>query len=1212
MIALLSPATRLRILFCAVACWTLLMAPGCSSAAPTSDDAPRAHNAVAGPPPKTESAPSADETQKPVASSTTDPPKAAAPPPYAATLAEFNRGAALMEQYEYAAAARAFMEVLKEEPTWTAARFNLALAYINMAGENKPERTLGTSKEMSLDAVAALELLLKDDPNNPRYLFCLGRIKSWLGESEQALDCFERAHKERPSDNFLAFCYGQALSTMDRFDEATQILEQVVQRDPGFISAVHKLATLYLRKKRVPDAKALLARHDQLKKEETSVGSFVVDDKYGMAGKYYFVLGPDGLPLPPRQPIPLRRILFRPDPLVLEGTCTGWKYDAGDISLSGIAVADVDDDHDLDLLITGLKTPGAATIYLNDGAGHFAPGATLTEQVVSSCFGDIDNDGDADLWLGRAGDDQVFLNDGQGQFTLAPYSSIAGPAALTPIPRLCDFDSDGDLDLLAFRWLRGNVPAGAGAVAANSSVWFNNTDGTFTDQAEALGLQFPDTPLAAVAFDDFDNDFDNDLIAFPAHGSPQCWVNFRAGEYRMMTAEESQLTIDAVSSVTSGDPNKDGNRDLLVFTPQGIRLFLNDGHYKFSEDVAFGKSCGRLGGTGGQFADIDNDGDLDIVVADARRGNGKRGPALLLNNWPESNFVDACEVDAGNLLTVLETPAGASCVVADFTGDGRCDILLAPTGSAPLLIVNTTDGGNWIEFDLAGKRPQDPVARSSNSAIGARVEVRSGTLFQQYVVGGSAGPVSSPPLRIHAGLGDYAKVDWLRIIWPDAILQGEVEVAANRVLPVDEVSRKPSSCPYLFAWDGTQFTFVGDFGGVGGLGYYVGNGHYAQPDSTEYLPLPQLAPRDGDYVLQSLTPLEEITYFDEAKLLAVDHPVGTEVFPNEMMAISVSPPEFELFCFAHRMHAKTAINESGKDVTDRLLRVDRRYAGATTSDPRFVGLAEPHSVELDFGNQLADNAPQSRIVLFLYGWVEYGYSSTNYAASQAGERCEAPTLEVWRDGKWIQLIREVGYPAGINHMMTVELTGHLRPSDQRIRISSNMELYWDEIFLAVPDGKAELHVHEAAPREADLHFRGYPREYSPDGQHPNLCDYHNLDRNVGWKLMAGDYTRYGDVRALLSQTDDCYVIMGHGEEITLRFAADEFGTVPDGYQRSFILKADSYCKDMDLYTAYPESVEPLPFHGMSGYPYRSDEHYPDNEQTREYRQTWNTRHIDNR
>jgi hypothetical protein len=167
----------------------------------------------------------------------------------------------------------------------------------------------------------------------------------------------------------------------------------------------------------------------------------------------------------------------------------------------------------------------------------------------------------------------------------------------------------------------------------------------------------------------------------------------------------------------------------------------------------------------------------------------------------------------------------------------------------------------------------------------------------------------------------------------------------------------------------------------------------------------------------------------------------------------------------------------------------------------------------------------------------------------------------------------------------------------------------DRIVLAEHDPHAELRLTEAAVCGADLHFRGYPREYSPDGRHPNTYDYHNVDRSVGWKLMAGDYTRFGEVSPLLESADDCFVIMGHGEELTLRFSADAFGPIPDGQERTFLLKTDSYCKDMDLYTAHPTTVEPLPFHGMSSYPYPPDEAYPDNERTRRYRETYNTRRI---
>lgn len=1121
------------------------------------------------------------------------------------SLADFNRGAAFMERYQYSDAAAAFTRALARQPDWTAARFNLALAQLNMLGQTEAKDNLEAARQ-------GFEAILAADPRHLHARFSLGMYYQHVGDLEQTLACFRAVYEQDPDDSYVGYKYAEALRNAGRPDEALPIMEKVVERNPGFISAVYLLATAYTRASMRDKAMPLFERFKKLNAAELTGGSFVVQATYGMAGKYYRVLGPDDLPLAPTPGPAQPRIVFSPQPRTWDVTTHRWTWPGGTIGLPGLAVADVDGDGHLDVCLAGCDQRGTAVLWRNAGDGQFTAGQTLAEGVVSICAGDVDNDGHVDLWLGRAGPDQLLLNDGQGSFAPvegAEAAALAGPDALTHIARLLDVDSDGDLDFLAFRLAQGALPASAEARPAAGNLLGANGDGTFADLSNEGGFDFPEQAIAAVVYDDFDNDYDVDLILFPAQGEPLAWVNNRLGSHRLLDAATSGLQVQDVISAMSADPDKDGDRDLLVFTRQGLRLLINQGDFRFAENAEFTAAFGSLGGTGGQFADLDNDGDLDLVLADATRRDGSRGPVLLVNTWPQPGFVNANDADPGNLLNALRTDGDASCVVADFTGNGSCDILLVPAGQSPLLIENVTPGGHWIQLDLVGKRPQDSKARSNHSAIGARVEVKTGAVFQQFVVGGSSGPVAMAPLRIHAGLGDSPTVDWLRIIWPDAVLQGEVEMVADCTTVVEQVPRKASSCPYLFAWTGEQFEFVADFGGVGGLGYLVAPGQYAPPDPTEYLPLPQLAPRDGEYVLQALTPLEEVTYFDEAKLIAIDHPQGTEVLPSEMMAIGVSPPEFELFCFERPIEPRSAVDQHGRDVTDRLRTVDRLYAGATRPDPRFLGLADPHLVELDFGDQLAELPADARLILVLHGWVEYGYSSTNFAASQAGLRAEAPTIAVQRDGQWVALLREVGYPAGVNHTMTVELTGLLQPADRRLRVSSNMELYWDRIFLArhLPD--VPLKLTEVAARSADLHFRGYPREFSPDGRHPNLCDYNNLDRTVSWKLMSGNYTRFGQVAELLEAADDCFVIMGHGEELTLRFAVDSFGPVPADGRRSFLLKTDSYCKDMDLYTVDPDTLEPLPFHGMSGYPYGPDEQYPDTEKTRDYRRRYNTRVI---
>ncbi len=1115
-------------------------------------------------------------------------------------LAAFNRGSALLEQYEFVKAAAAFEEVVTRMPDWTAARYNLGLAYLNLQETENAENSLEKAK-------TAFQKVLEENPNHLHAMFCLGMLYQYLGDNTHASEYYARVHQTDPADLHAAYKYAETLLALDEKDEGTSLLETIVAADPGFVSGMYRLATLYQRSGQRDKAKVMFDRFNALKATELTGGIFTVDRPYGSAGKYYLALGADELPITP--PVPSSsRILFSPEPRRFGEPITMKACPGGIIRIAGLATGDVDGDGDLDLCITQMGKDGQTRIWLNDGTGNFSAGRILSSQGITPCFGDVDNDGDLDLWIGCSGPDRYFENDGNGQFGLG-NESVAGGDLITSTAGLLDIDSDGDLDLLAMRKEKGSIPADGTFEPSAGGVYINNRDGTFTDTAEKLGLVLNGKVISAMAQDDFDNDRDLDMILFFADGDALGWVNDRGWVWHHLARETMGFAPGRVVGATTGDPDKDGDRDLLVFGDTELVLYRNRGGFRFKRDDEFGRRFGRLGGTGGQFADIDNDGDLDIVIGDGIREGNKRGPALLVNHMPGMKYSNVLHTDSGNLLGAIHFPGYAACAAADWTGDGKLDLLLAPTGEAPMLLVNATSGGHWIEIDLMGIREQDKKSRSNNSAIGARVEVKTGTIFQQYAVGGPTGVTTMAPLRIHAGLGPYAKVDWLRILWPDGVLQAELEVPADQVLSLRELQRKTSSCPHLFAWDGRRFAFIADFGGMGGLGYLAEPGVYAGPDSTEYLRIPDLAPLHGHYVVQILEPLEEVVYVDEIQLMAVDHPEGTEVYPHEMMAIGLAPPEFDLFCFREALFPRKAVDHRGMDVTERLRSVDRLYAGATQIDERFTGYAADHFVDLDFGDVLG-NLSDRRVVLFLKGWVEYPYSSTSFAAAQAGVHLRAPTLEVWRGGQWVELYRQAGYPAGLNHTMTLNLTGLLKPEDQRIRVSSNMELFWDCIFIAEVQDTKSLTVQTAPVLSGDLHYLGYPREYSPDGRQPNLYDYENMDSAAAWQLMSGHYTRYGDVTRLLDRADDCFVIMGRGEELTLRFDADAFGPVPSGHRRTFILKTDSYCKDMDLYTAHPESVEPLPFHGMSGYPYRADEAYPDDLEHREYRQTYNTRRID--
>ncbi len=1114
-------------------------------------------------------------------------------------LAAFNRGCAMLEKYEYSAAAETFREVLQSQPNWFAAKYNLALAYLNMQEESGGTDALNRARDL-------LQQLVAERPDSLHAWYGLGLYYEHVGEHEKALECFARVHREDPGDAHAAFKTAESLIVLGRNEEAVSLLEQAVTRDPGFVSAVYRLAMLYQRGGQREKAAPLFERFRALNNAELAGGSFTVRKIYGSAGKYYLALGPDELPLARAEQQVARPFAFSPEVAALPVEIRSWEWENVRVRTGGAVLGDWDGDGNIDLIVYGVGENVAAQILRNDGSGGFQAAATLSDHVVSVAAGDVDNDGDLDLWLGRAGRDELWENDGTGQFSrVESLTSSLPEGTFTAAARMIDVDCDGDLDLLACC-----LPTAADRGGVR--LWLNNRDGTYREAADELGLNPAGKASVNFVWADLDGDRDPDAVLLPAQGAPVLWVNDRVGKYRLFDAERTGLRISGCVAATCGDFNNDGRIDLLVMTGTENRLFQNMGDLPFEEVAEFTAVPGARGGTTAQFADLDNDGDLDLVIGDALRSDGSRGPAALINDLPRGRWLNCEQMDGGFLFAALHSSGNAPCLAADPDVDGRLDVLLLPVDGAPKWLKNVTPGGHWVQFDLAGTRYRDQKSRSNESAIGARVEIKSGTITAQQVVGTVNGPTTAGPLRLHFGLGDSTEVQWLRITWPDGVLQAEVGLPADQVHKVAEVPRKTSSCPHLFAWDGEKFAFISDFGGMGGLGYLVSPGVYAAPDPTEIVPIPGLRDKDGRYQIRIVEPLEEVVYLDEVKLLAVDHPAEAMVLPHEMMAVSLPPPPFEVFAIREqdRLDPVAARNHDDEDVLHALMKVDRVYTGATEPDPRFCGVAMPHAIELDFGAELGNwIAGQRRVVLVANGWVEYGYSQTNYAAAQAGVRLEAPSIDVYRDGQWVELLHEAAYPAGINHWMTVDLTPLLLPGDSRLRMRSNMELYWDRVFLAAVEVISPNRIHEVAASRAELRYLGFPREYSPDGKGPNLLDYANIDYTLSWKSLPGAFTRFGDVRELIENPDDAFVILGPGEEVTVEFQADAIPDPPPGYVRSWLLKTDSYCKDMDLYTAAGETVAPLPFHGMSRYPYPPEETYPDTPATRRAREIYNTRQI---
>jgi hypothetical protein len=201
----------------------------------------------------------------------------------------------------------------------------------------------------------------------------------------------------------------------------------------------------------------------------------------------------------------------------------------------------------------------------------------------------------------------------------------------------------------------------------------------------------------------------------------------------------------------------------------------------------------------------------------------------------------------------------------------------------------------------------------------------------------------------------------------------------------------------------------------------------------------------------------------------------------------------------------------------------------------------------------------------------------------------------------------MGMPAGKPKTIAVDLTGKFLSSSRAVRIVSNLCLYWDESFLS-EDPPPETVITPVDATSADLHYRGFSKPViDAERKQPERLLYEALEPASQWNPVPGRYSRYGDVHSLIHAIDDRLVIMGSGDELTLRFREASLPRLSAGWSRDFLLLVDGWAKDADPNTAFSRSVEPLPFHGMSAYPYPAKEHFPDDATHREYQKEYNTR-----
>jgi hypothetical protein len=247
--------------------------------------------------------------------------------------------------------------------------------------------------------------------------------------------------------------------------------------------------------------------------------------------------------------------------------------------------------------------------------------------------------------------------------------------------------------------------------------------------------------------------------------------------------------------------------------------------------------------------------------------------------------------------------------------------------------------------------------------------------------------------------------------------------------------------------------------------------------------------------------------------------------------------------------------------------------------------------------------------------VDWPDGSTFRRASQElAAGLTVPYLQVQdAEGRWRTVNKDMGMPAG--KPKTIVVPVEFLSASRKVRIVTDLCVYWDQIFLSEGESNADAVTKVVPLLSADLHFRGFSESrIDPQRKQPDTFFYGHVSPVSFWNPTPGLYTRYGRVDTLLRDVDDQLAILGSGDEVTLRFRAALDAPPagpPEGWTRDFLLKVDGWAKDRDPNTAFSSSVQPLPFHGMSRYPYPANERYPRDPVHDSYQRTYNTRPANN-
>ncbi len=1064
-----------------------------------------------------------------------------------------NLGAAYMNQQLFEKGLKAFQEAAALDPELQVAALNQGVALLNLTRIDP--------------AKALLEAAVKKNPNDPHAWFSLGLLYKNSDNPQGSVDAFRHVTEIDPNDADSWYFLGAASAQLKQYPQAIDAFQHAL-----------KLIT------------------------QNKLGS-PIGLAYGDQGKYSLVEESPSTMEKASPQIPVRFVPVTDVAGLTSKPAAGPANDLASFLGPGACFLDYDGDGKPDIFLPDNGPLGGMVLYYNLGGGKFEDvtkraGLDPSLHAIGCTVGDYDNDGAADLAVSING--RVLLLHNEKNGTFKNVTDVAGIKSDGPYLGLTfiDYDHDGDLDLYVTSTLR-NAPAPvagqdiklpSGLDFPGNLMWRNNGNGTFTNVTQDLEI-YLDPSVSAIGTD-YNNDRAVDLVVTDLKG-PAFLENPREGKFQAKSLME--LAVPDISlAISVLDFNHDGWMD-VVFTHSaapGLTLWQNDKGKKFKRMNLPTTNWARAYGVAA--FDYDDDGWIDLVaVGETAEGKGE---IRLFRNLGPNGFKDVT-VDVGLDKIQLKDPRAV--ITGDYDGDGATDLLITQNHGPAVLLRN--DGGNknnWLRLSLKG-------LADNKSAIGTKVEIFAGANRQKFEIAGSSGYLGQNSTDIVVGLGQAKEADVVRMLWPSGVIQDEIQVAGLKGHEFLEMDRRGSSCPTLFSWDGTHYELVGDMLGAGVVGHWVGPDQRDIPRPTEYIKVPRdsLREKDGKLSFRFMEPLEEAVYLDQVKLLSVDHPGPVEVFPNEYFASSPPYPPFKVVYSHDARPPAGAWDEHGHNVLPDLLA--HRYFGDFELQ-RFQGFAKTHSLELDLGEPYRGGP----LWLLMHGEIEYFSATSMFAAYQSGIEAVAPFVEVQdANGKWARVVDDMGFPAGGPRTMTADLTDKLPQGTRRIRITTNLQIYWDNILVNRTAQDQHSRLTQVPLARADLRYHGFPLKIENQPPGNVLYVYEKTSPTGPYTRPAGAYTRYGDVRPLLTGYDDRLAVFGSGDEVVLDFDPAKLPALPKGWVRDYFFVANGYEKDMDFYAAEASTVHPLPFRGMGTYPYPKGKSFPLDDAHVDYFLNYNTRHL---